>query len=124
MGKQSVYVLLGDSGGILKIFRASHEAYALSVEHPEKVGYVARKVAVEAIRDAVFHREMGEYGIMHCQDCGRIINEGTGHMHEVVLRSLGGEISVDNSIAICSKCHREFEHGDRVFQSSKIREKN
>ena len=122
MAKQSVYVEL-DGESIIRIFRVSHEAYALSVEHPEKVGYVARKVAVEEIRKAVCKRATDDEGITHCEDCGKRIDWWTGHMHERVPKGSGGDISISNGCFICPRCHLDVEHGDRRFQSSKIKER-
>jgi 5-methylcytosine-specific restriction endonuclease McrA len=122
MSKQSVYVeLAGDQ--IIRIFRVNSDAYRLSVEHPERVGYVARKVAVEEIRKAVFKRATDDDGITHCEDCGKRIDWFIGHMHERIAKGKGGSVSIENSVALCSRCHLEVEHGDRRFQSSKIKEK-
>ena len=118
MSKQSVYVELNGEQ-IIRIFRVNHEAYALSVEHPEKVGYVARKVAVEEIRKAVFKRATDDDGITHCEDCGKRIDFFTGHMHERLAKGKGGEVSIMNSVALCPRCHLEVEHGDRVWGGRK-----
>ena len=118
MSKQSVYVEL-DGEQIIRIFRVNHEAYALSVEHPEQVGYVARKVAVEEIRKSVFKRATDDDGITHCEDCGKRIDFFTGHMHERLAKGKGGEVSIMNSVALCPRCHLEVEHGDRVWGGRK-----
>lgn len=56
---------------------------------------------VKAVRLAVFDREQAT-----CRCCGIRIAES---MHEIVPRSLGGKVSLQNSIAVCgsgtTKCH-------------------
>lgn len=60
----------------------------------------SRMGAVSAIRQQVFDRAAG-----HCERCGTPITTQTGHMHETVPRSKGGEISIFNSVALCAPCH-------------------
>jgi hypothetical protein len=119
LSKQLVYVeVIPETGQIIRIIKLSHEAYRLE---PERVQQVAKKVAVEEIRRAVFKRATDDDGIVHCEDCGKRIDWYTGHMHERLAKGKGGEVSVENSVAICPYCHLQVEHGDRRFQSSKIR---
>lgn len=102
MSKSHVFVEVNEDGNIIRIIR--HGVYDLPIE---RVRQVARSVAVKEIRDEVFKRSKG-----YCRDCGDIIDY-TFHMHEVVFRGQGGEISLENSIALCSKCHRLIEHKAR-----------
>jgi 5-methylcytosine-specific restriction endonuclease McrA len=65
---------------------------------------------VKAIRRAVFER--AEY---MCEYCGALLTWNTGHMHEKIHRGRGGKISLENSVALCAKCHigPHGEHGAR-----------
>lgn len=125
MAKQMVYVeVIPETGQIIRIIKLSHEAHRME---PERVQQVAKKVAVEEIRRAVFKRATDDDGIVHCEDCGKRIDWYTGHMHERLARGKRdeddkpGEVSISNSVALCSYCHLQVAHGDRRFQSSKIR---
>jgi len=85
---------------------------------PATVIQVAKSVAVGTIRDQVFKRA----GYI-CEFCGANLTITGGHMHEKNPRGKGGEISMDNSVAICYKCHlgrADSEHGNRRFQTSKL----
>ncbi len=66
-----------------------------------------RTVAVKSIRHQLWLRSHGV-----CDLCGSPINEQTCHMHEQKHRGRGGEISLDNSVMICVKCHK-YAHRDR-----------
>lgn len=64
-----------------------------------------RSDAISAIRHQIFVRTNGQ-----CEYCGETILENGSlykrmHMHETKLRSLGGDISVENSVGICYNCH-------------------
>ena len=52
---------------------------------------------VRRIRALVFEREDGL-----CRCCKKA---RATEMHEIVFRSLGGKVSLENSIAICNTCH-------------------
>lgn len=60
---------------------------------------------VKAIRAAVFARERGI-----CRCCGYVAAES---MHEIVFRSQGGKVSMENSIAVCGDgvrgCHGRLQ---------------
>lgn len=95
-----VYVELNDSGRVTRVFRGYPP-----IGSGQKVRQQTRTTAVAEIRQQVFRRANG-----NCEYCAAIITSDTGHMHEKVFRSRGGEISLDNSVAICHDCHRG-EHG-------------
>ena len=99
---------------------SSREGWQLD---PNIVRQMARKEAVGAIRSQVINRARRGRLIL-CEYCGEPITEFTGHMHEVVSRGDGGYIGLNNSVFICPRCHLKDEHGDRTFQSSKIKENN
>lgn len=69
---------------------------------------MSRARAVHLIRDQVWWRTGGE-----CQDCGDTVPLEAMHMHEKIHRGQGGEISLDNSVCLCAKCHLDIEHGNR-----------
>ena len=118
--RQLVYVEVNPETELpIRILKNHFEASKLS---PENVRQMARSVAVGYIRDQIFERTKKGYG-HYCEYCGGPITMNF-HMHEKVLRSLGGEISLNNSVGLCSRCHVGWdgEHADRQFQSAKIKE--
>lgn len=74
--------------------------------------------AIAAIRYQVF-RNSGH----KCRDCGNPITWNTMHMHEVIHRGKGGKMGVDNSVALCSECHLNIEHGNRKPQWTKVKDR-
>ena len=114
MARQTVYVEIDPKTELpIRIFKHFSEAAKLD---PEVIRQMARSVAVGYIRVQVFER--AKRGILVlCHFCGGIISPGTGHMHEVVPKGNGGEVSLDNCVAICSRCHigPDGEHGDRKW---------
>src|SRR4029077_5373772 len=81
--------------------------------HVGSVTQMDRSHAVSVIRHLVFMRSQG-----FCEGCAIPVTELTGHMHEQKHRGKGGEISMDNSVFICAKCH-QTEHKDRNPRFSK-----
>ena len=71
---------------------------------------VPRRYAVANIRHQLFLRSGGQ-----CENCDANLTEKSGHMHERVWRGQGGDISLENSIFICFKCHG-FAHRERAPQ--------
>lgn len=66
---------------------------------------------VRGIREAVYRRAEG-----YCERCGTRVTRKTGEMDEKILRSLGGEISLENSWLLCHSCHTghpDSKHGNR-----------
>ena len=55
---------------------------------------------VSWVRARVFERDKNK-----CRVCAKRAEE----MHEIVFRSLGGLISLSNSIAVCRSCHVELQ---------------
>jgi hypothetical protein len=102
--------LLDDAGQVIRIFKNPLRAH--TYEGNGTVTLMSRKDAVAAIRKQVFSLSGGQ-----CKYCGRPI-DWNFHMHEVIPRSQGGEISLENSIALCAKCHMQHPaaHGDRSLQ--------
>jgi hypothetical protein len=94
----------------IRIFRSNKSA-AIAGLHGAQVTVMARVDATRMIREDVFARTGAA-----CEFCGAIITWGTMHLHERKPRGEGGEISLENSVGICAKCH-EFgpnaEHADR-----------
>lgn len=71
-----------------------------------------------AIREEIFARQGGL-----CLWCAKRISWLQAHMHEKVFRGKGGKISLDNSIILCSDCHRNVAHGNRKPKFSAPKEK-
>lgn len=89
-------------GRAIRIFR-SYTAAAFGTN----VQQMKYGEAVKDIRHQLFLRSKG-----NCEQCGSIVSEDSGHMHERQHRGKGGEISLANSIFICPKCHK-YDHRDR-----------
>src|SRR5271167_1002264 len=94
-------------GEIIRIFKNRSSAIASEAWGEDRVEAVIRSDAVLAIRTAVFDLAGGE-----CKYCGKYVSFDGGHMHEEVHRGEGGEMSIDNSVWACSKCH-ENQHPEK-----------
>lgn len=93
---------------VIRIFR-SEKAMILAMPYSED-GYTAkreRSEAVSEIRHQVWEKTKG-----FCMWCAEWITEESMHMHEVLHRGQGGEISLKNSVGICAECHMRA-HEDR-----------
>ena len=106
MSKRGRVFVERENGRIVRLFRSRFKALECKgdvVEYP-------RHNAVVEIRQQVYERSKG-----YCENCGHIITH-TFHMHEKIARSDGGEISLENSVALCAACHilrTDSEHGNR-----------
>lgn len=112
--KQVWVELVWSDGGvnITRIFRNTKDAFAAYRKGSTMVS-TDRSAAVACIRRGVFLRSNGV-----CEICSTPISEESGHMHEKKHRGQGGEISLDNSVFICPKCHQR-QHKDRNPRWSK-----
>lgn len=113
MSRGRVFVQIAD-GKPIRIFR--HESYAAiyATGDPDAVQQWPRKDATGAIRKQVYDRSGHE-----CSDCGKPVTESQAHMHEKILRSKGGEISLENSIIVCYNCHmgrKDSRHPERQLR--------
>jgi 5-methylcytosine-specific restriction endonuclease McrA len=87
-------------GKIVKLFRNQGAAAISKAADEGRVAETSRKDAVGEIRKQVFERSGGE-----CEYCGKIVTYQTGHMHEVVPKGKGGDVSLYNCVFICYSCH-------------------
>jgi|ERR1700728_142771 len=119
MSKSVVFVEINpETSKIIRIFKNSH----LALSFPQEiVKQSLRNFAVGEIRSQIVERATKEDGV-HCEYCDRWLTSQTGHMHEKQFKGKGGEVSLENGVFLCYECHILGEHGDRVFQSSKIKE--
>jgi 5-methylcytosine-specific restriction endonuclease McrA len=110
MAKKFCIVELDANDQVVRIFRTLVESSKAAVW-----ALALRTEAVAAIRKQIFKRSGGQ-----CEYCGKFIN-GKFHLHEKIHRSRGGEISLENSVALCADCHigPTGEHGSRRPQFSK-----
>jgi hypothetical protein len=92
---------------VFRIFRNRQDASAAARHIGRRVIDMFYGEAVGMIRHTVFIRSQG-----FCEGCAAPVTESTGHMHELLHRGKGGEISMDNSVFICADCHK-FAHKDR-----------
>ena len=95
------------SSRVIRIFKS--ESAAMRAENPYSYDLVLMRYenAVASIRRQLFFRSHG-----YCEICGALVLYSSGHMHEQIHRGQGGDISLENSIFICPKCHAR-EHDDR-----------
>lgn len=105
------FVDLGPDGRAIRIIKR----VSFSPHDPDPAE-MSKKQAVSDIRTQVFERSGGE-----CERCATPITYRTMHMHETLHRGRGGEVSVENSVAICPPCHigKNGEHANRFPQWSK-----
>lgn len=104
--KQTFVELAFGETRVIRIFRNRKDAM-LAFGQSRMVVPMAREDAVGAIRYQLWLRSKGD-----CELCGSPVTETSGHMHERQHRGKGGEVSLDNSVFICFKCHR-LAHVDR-----------
>lgn len=88
---------------VIRIFRTEKAAFASRVMIVE----MDRALAVADIRHQIFLRSNG-----FCEQCGDIVTEQSGQMHEKKHRGQFGEISLENSDFVCGKTHKR-EHRKR-----------
>ncbi len=108
MKTRTAFVELNQEGTPVRIFRNPHTAFRFKGQ----ATLMPYRNAVSAIRLQIWQRTKGE-----CEWCSTPISEQSLHMHEMVHRGEGGEISLANCVGICYDCHfSDFEsaHGDRV----------
>jgi hypothetical protein len=96
---------------IIRIFKSRNAAFHLvSKGKAFTAAEVTYEYAVKCIRFELFIRSNG-----HCETCGAVVTHNSGHMHEQQWRGKGGEISLENSLFICARCH-QHEHKGRAPQ--------
>lgn len=125
MTKQ-VHVELGPNGLPIRIFRTKDWRDLPA----DLVQIMDRSHAVGAIRAQVFDRATGDSPAggesSECERCGRYITWESFEMHETAPKGSGGEVSLENCEALCHGCHQgntDSAHGNRRWQTSKIKSK-
>lgn len=117
------------SGLAIRIFK-SRKLMVMAMPYAEDgcSKQMSRAEAVKQIRQQIFSRQQGR-----CEDCNRLIYWETMHLHERQHRGSfkispaiagalninpslsiekSGEVSLENSVALCVDCH-QVEHSDR-----------
>lgn len=113
MNRGQVYVEIGSEEIPIRIFRGHGASVAYAGTN--RISVWPKKDAVEAIRRQCFKRSNG-----YCEWCGEAVTWYGFHMHEKVFRGKGGDVSVENSVAICADCHinrPDSAHGNRKIFS-------
>lgn len=90
----------------------------------DKTSVMTKAEAVGMIRLRVYHRARHELTDAQCDRCGRYITWDGFEMNEKKLKSLGGEVSLENCEALCRPCHQtgpDAYHSNRRWQTSKIK---
>lgn len=114
MGKL-VRVELGEDGTPVRIFRRDKRWLEVPFE---RIAWRQKAEAVGIIRRKVFDRSKSR-----CEQCERFVTWESFEMHERIFKSRGGEVSMDNSIALCKSCHQtgpNAAHKDRRWQTAKV----
>lgn len=118
--RKPVLCEVDDRGDPVRIFKPQKRAYQFPVKDVNEFPYA---FAVGVIRSKVFARAgCTRHQKGYCEECGRAISWESGHMHERVFKGKGGEVSVENGVAICAPCHLgpNGAHGNRRWHTSKI----
>ena len=76
-----------------------------------RINPISKKKAVEIraekpIRKLLFARANG-----CCENCGQTEDYFGLHPHEIIFRSAGGKLSLENSIILCNGCHDQAQLG-------------
>ena len=120
MASKLVRVELDDSGLPCRIFRdRSWRSFP-----EDRIALMTKAEAVPSIRRRILERAENDDGIAECERCGRYITWDSFEMNEKLLKSLGGEVSLENCEALCQDCHQtgpDAFHKDRRWQSAKIK---
>ena len=120
MASKLVHVEIDDTGLPCRIFR--DKSWRLLPE--DKVSVMTKAEAVGMIRLRVYHRARHELTDAQCDRCGRYITWDSMEMNERVPKGSGGEVSLSNGEALCHQCHQghpDSAHGNRRWQTAKIR---
>jgi len=112
MRKKNVWVEVDMDGDVVRVFK-NRSAASRVTDLNNIVVQMEYTAAVKAVREAIVIRGHG-----FCELCGSPITKSNGHMHEQKHRGKGGEISLANSVFICSTCHATA-HKDRNPRFSK-----
>ena len=94
---KTAWVEIDTAGEPIRIFK-SWVAASLSQCNVKEMSYAE---AVGEIRHRLFVLSEGD-----CDLCGSPVTESAAQMHEMKHRGKGGEISLENSVMICAKCHQ------------------
>lgn len=104
--KGQAFVELSADEVPVRIFGSAFAAFTFH----GRVILMSKREAISAIRLQIWHRTHGV-----CDWCSKPISEQSMHMHEMIPRGEGGEISLSNSVGICYDCHfGPAGHGHRV----------
>ena len=102
---KTAWVEINTAGEPIRIFKSWVTA-SLSRCEVREMSYAE---AVGSIRHRLFVLSEGD-----CDLCGSPVTETTMHLHEMKHRGKGGEISLENSVAICAPCHFRAHKNRRV----------
>ena|ERR1700728_1024800 len=121
-----VRVELGDHGLPIRIFRKDKKWLQCPTE---RLYNMPKADAVTLIRLQVFQRAGGEVYEGEttirgkCEECSAPITWDTMEQHEKIFKGRGGEVSLENCLALCHDCHTgstTSKHGDRRWQTAKV----
>lgn len=107
-------------GEIVRIFRSTHGQDWDDARASGTLETCPKLDAVGAIRSQIWKRCGGR-----CEWCGSPVTESGPvwkrmHMHEMIPKGNGGEVSLTNGVGLCQNCHEHDPkaHGDRKPQFS------
>jgi hypothetical protein len=111
--RKLVWIEINKTEHAIRIFKNRKSAQAFAQASGKDITQAFYAPVVADIRHQLWLRCKGE-----CELCATPVTEKSGHMHEQKHRGKGGEISLDNSVFICPKCHQDA-HSDRTPHWSK-----
>lgn len=106
-------VEVSEDGRIIRIFKTLSAAVSSDLPD-ERIQIVSYRMAISKIRQQVWERTKG-----NCEWCAKIISDQSMHLHEMIHRGEGGEISLINCVGICYECHfgpAKTAHGNRSLR--------
>lgn len=124
--EKKVRVLVGENNLPARIFRKDKEWLKFE---PHEWIWMGKADAVGLIRLQVFERTGGRVFEGEtlvkgkCEECDRYITWDSMEQHERIFKGKGGEVSLENCIALCHNCHTgspTSAHGDRRWQTAKL----
>jgi len=86
------------------LFRSSLKRTPINKISKKKVAEIRNE---KPIRQQLIERAKGK-----CEICGKAESQCFGglHPHEKIMRSMGGKLSLENSIICCNTCHGNYGH--------------
>lgn len=76
-----------------------------------RINPISKKKAAEMRAEKPIRKQLFARADGCCENCGKPEDMFGLHPHEIVFRSAGGKLTMDNSIILCNCCHDEAQLG-------------